>query len=150
MKTPKTTSDELKAIARERFFTLESANQALVYVRRIVSDIVDRYQGLMALRARREELALEPARSDELDPIREEIERQVEHLNRLHEELREVGCELKDWSTGLVDFPARRDGRKIWLCWKLGEGQVDHWHEVHAGYAGRTPIDAEFELDADE
>ena len=43
-----------------------------------------------------------------------------------------------------MDFPAILDGRKVVLCWKLGESEVAHWHEWRAGVAGRKPIDAEF------
>ena len=51
-----------------------------------------------------------------------------------------VGCELKDWESGLVDFPSRMDSREVCLCWKLGEEQITQWHEVYAGFAGREPI----------
>ena len=55
-------------------------------------------------------------------------------------ELADIGCELKDWETGLVDFPARMSGEEVLLCWKLGEPRVAYWHHVHAGFAGRSPI----------
>ena len=42
--------------------------------------------------------------------------------------------------TGLIDFPAERDGRVIYLCWKRGEPRVEHWHEVEDGFAGRQTL----------
>jgi len=53
------------------------------------------------------------------------------------DELGSIGVELKDYESGLIDFPGRHQGRDIYLCWKLGEDKVTHWHELHSGYAGR-------------
>ncbi|HUX86133.1 MAG TPA: DUF2203 family protein [Chloroflexota bacterium] len=41
---------------------------------------------------------------------------------------------------GLVDFPAERDGRVVYLCWRRGEDQIHYWHELDAGFAGRQPL----------
>jgi len=130
--------------ARERVFTVESANQALVLVRKVVKDAVGSYEELMRLRAERQELALLRDAHEQLEDLRTRIEQKVDRLKRLQHELAEVGCELKDLSGGLVDFPAMFEGRKILLCWKLGEAEVTCWHELRAGFAGRRPIDAEF------
>ena len=55
-------------------------------------------------------------------------------------ELQAVGIVLRDLDRGLVDFPAIRGGREIYLCWELGEDEVTHWHELEAGFAGRQPL----------
>jgi hypothetical protein len=47
---------------------------------------------------------------------------------------------LRDPETGLVDFPGERDGRRVWLCWRLGEDRVGHWHEIDTGFIGRQPL----------
>jgi len=47
---------------------------------------------------------------------------------------------LKDYFTGLVDFPSRLDGREVYLCWRFGEDEIAHWHELDAGFAGRQKI----------
>lgn len=121
---------------------MESANHALVYVRRIVGDIVSTYRTLMELRDRRVEAGASTLPAVSPDTLREAMEDCVDQLNALGHELRAVGCELKDWGLGLVDFPAERDGRRIWLCWKLGEDRVAYWHERNEGFAGRKPLDA--------
>jgi hypothetical protein len=41
---------------------------------------------------------------------------------------------------GLVDFPTTYSGRWVFLCWKLGERQLTHWHEIDAGFQGRKKI----------
>ena len=56
-------------------------------------------------------------------------------------ELEVLGVQLKDFDRGLVDFPSMRDGRVVLLCWQIGEGdEVEWWHDVEDGFAGRTPI----------
>jgi hypothetical protein len=47
---------------------------------------------------------------------------------------------LRDPETGLIDFPGQRDGRRIFLCWRLGEDHVAHWHELESGFGGRRPL----------
>jgi hypothetical protein len=54
-----------------------------------------------------------------------------------------LGGEVKDVETGLVDFPGKRDGEDILLCWKLGEKSIGYWHPVDGGFASRRPIDAQ-------
>jgi hypothetical protein len=56
-------------------------------------------------------------------------------------ELEALGVQLKDHARGLIDFPSLRDGRVILLCWQLGEGdQIEWWHDVESGFAGRQPL----------
>ena len=52
-----------------------------------------------------------------------------------------IGCELKSPELGLVDFPALRGGRPIYLCWRLGEETVSFWHSPSNGFAGRKALD---------
>jgi hypothetical protein len=49
--------------------------------------------------------------------------------------------ELKDIQTGLIDFRAMREGREIYLCWRLGEPEVKYWHELMTDFDGRQPLD---------
>jgi hypothetical protein len=52
----------------------------------------------------------------------------------------ELGVQLREIETGLIDFPALVSGRQVWLCWRLGEGDVDWWHELSEGFGGRRPL----------
>jgi hypothetical protein len=65
------------------------------------------------------------------------------HQQTLREDLEYLaarGILLRDPETGLVDFPAERDGRRVLLCWRLGEGEVAWFHEEHGGFAGRKRL----------
>lgn len=51
-----------------------------------------------------------------------------------------LGCEVKDPELGLIDFPSLRDGREVYLCWRLGEERIAYWHDLETGYLGRQPL----------
>jgi hypothetical protein len=61
-------------------------------------------------------------------------------LRRDVEALNEQGIVLRDPESGLIDFPSRRDGREVFLCWRLGEADVAYWHGPESGFAGRRPL----------
>ncbi len=67
----------------------------------------------------------------------EEIGRKA---NVIIEGIGALGCDVKDVEQGLVDFPATREGRIVYLCWKLGEDEIRFWHELSTGFAGRQPL----------
>jgi hypothetical protein len=61
-------------------------------------------------------------------------------LQSLVSEIGAEGCEIKDLEGGLIDFPTIWEGREVFLCWKLGEPEVGHWHEIDDGFAGRQSL----------
>ena len=61
-------------------------------------------------------------------------------INNLVEEIESKGIILKGLMEGLVDFPAIREGREVYLCWKIPEQKIEYWHDVNAGFTGRKPI----------
>ncbi len=62
-------------------------------------------------------------------------------VGKLTTDIHDLGIQLKDYSRGLIDFPAMREGRVVLLCWQLGEDEeIAWWHEVEAGFAGRQPL----------
>ena len=72
---------------------------------------------------------------------RRRAEALVDELNEHLQAINATGAELKDPDTGLLDFPGERDGRTVYLCWRLGEARIAWWHELDAGFAGRQPLD---------
>ena len=50
------------------------------------------------------------------------------------------GIQIKDLDRGLVDFPHLRNGREVFLCWELEDDDIEFWHEVDSGYAGRERL----------
>jgi hypothetical protein len=140
--------DEGAEVAAIKIFTVERANSALPLVRRIVQDIVAEHPHWKDL-VSRYELAAAGARAEwgespEQVALRREVDTIAQRINGYVDELAGVGCLLKGFEHGLVDFYATHGGRLVFLCWRLGEQAVTHWHEVDAGFAGRQEITAEF------
>lgn len=71
---------------------------------------------------------------------RRELRLLEQRITERIQELTALGVLLKDLTTGLVDFPAQRAGREVYLCWRLGEPTIAWWHETEAGIAGRQPL----------
>lgn len=134
---------------RKKFFTPEQANTALPLVRAIATDlaqlsrdVIERRERVARLTGGRELQAGDPY-SDEMAEIERELELDTQRLYEYVQELRQLGVEPKNGPEGLVDFPARIDGRDVYLCWKLGEPEVLFWHDIDAGFAGRQPLTAD-------
>jgi hypothetical protein len=118
-------------------FTLEEANRALPLVERVIRDMVSVHARASSLRHR-----LDASRPRRDEATEAELGDVLRRLHELMDEIKLIGCELKDCQQGLVDFVSRHDGRDIYLCWKLGEDRISHWHELHAGVAGRQCVSA--------
>jgi hypothetical protein len=108
----------------------------LPLVRRVVQDIVKSHAEAVRLQAA-QALTSESAKQAE---IQSKLELQTSHLEDYLDELHEIGCELKDFDSGLIDFVGRHQGRDVCLCWKLDETKIEYWHETEAGFAGRKPV----------
>jgi hypothetical protein len=134
---------------RQKLFTVEEANAALPLVQAIVKDvvrvshdIVERRERLCQVRAGRKPTSGD-LYAEELAQTEQDLEQERARLYEFAGELRELGVELKDGLIGLVDFPSRVDDRIVYLCWKLGEPEVLHWHELDEGFSGRKSLTAD-------
>lgn len=129
-----------------KYFTLAEANNALPFVKKVVADILESYSEWQD-RVRNYEGVVGSGNS-EIEPdghiqAREEVEEIAKRINSFIEELVQVGCVLKGFDDGLVDFYSKMDDRDVFLCWKFGEESVSNWHEIDGGFAGRQPITTE-------
>ncbi|WP_435016808.1 DUF2203 domain-containing protein [Tundrisphaera sp. TA3] len=131
---------------KRKFFSVEDANKALPLVKVIVDDIVRQFAVVNELKARLASIQVgrRPSSNDlyseESAQSQSLLEAEEATLISYIEELTKLGVELKG-PDGLCDFPSLRDGREVYLCWRLGEPQVAYWHELNAGVAGRMPLE---------
>jgi len=130
-----------------RSFTPAEANSALSEVRPLVERMVAARARVRELEGEQREVVqiiagngsgygIGEARGDEYAAAAAELRDVVDRLL-------ELGVEVKDPDVGLVDFPSRRGGEDVLLCWSAGEEAVEYWHDLEEGYAGRKPIDWE-------
>ena len=115
-----------------KFFTPEEARKTLPLVNKIVKDILNTTREMRLL-------------AEEIGPHaedNEEIKKMAMDVEGFMSELEEIGCFFKDWnfSIGLVDFPAVIDGEEVFLCWKSDEEDIEYYHGVDEGFAGRKPL----------
>ncbi len=122
-----------------KVFTREQANRTLPLVSRIMADVVrldkevSEFEGKITTAGAREP-------SKEFSAERDAYDSALHDLSELRDELSSIGCRLKDWRRGVVDFLAVHNGRLVELCWRLGEEHIGYWHELGAGFRGREHL----------
>jgi hypothetical protein len=146
-----------------RFYSIDDANERLEDVR----DLLERLRGqraeLVGLRDQAAErlssvragprgasrvgeadedaeIATAFSSDPELRAIRLRMQGLVDQMQAGVGQLDDWDVVLRDIETGLIDFPALVTGRQVWLCWRLGEGPIEWWHELETGLGGRQPL----------
>ena len=119
-----------------RVFTVQDANAELPELRERLPRLREARLGLIASSER----ITDAVASDGGGVAGSDWFRHQETLKVEVEYLADRGILLRDPDTGLIDFPAERDGEHVFLCWRLGEGDVEYYHGVHSGFGGRKPL----------
>jgi hypothetical protein len=132
-----------------RRFTPSEANEELAEIRPLVEEIVAHRREYLRIQSERQALAQRIAgngggiEASALGDLEEAERRERVEIARRVNAVHERGAIVKDLDTGLVDFPARLEGQEVLLCWRLGEEQIEHWHGLEEGFAGRKRLDPE-------
>jgi len=123
-------------VTEDRLYTLEEANAELPDLRERLPRLRIARDGLIAASERiKEAVASDGGGVAEAGWFthQQTLKTELEHLA-------ERGILLRDPEVGLIDFPAERDGRRVYLCWRLGEDQVAWYHQQNAGFGSRKPL----------
>ena len=123
-----------------RYFTLHEANAALEIIRPLVEEVQEIRKAVLA---RSPELwpALERSAGNGGSRTLSQLAQEFARLDQCVHASLDAGAEIKDLNSGLLDFPAWRADHVVYLCWKHGEQEIGHWHEIDDGFAGRQPIE---------
>lgn len=132
-------------------FTLVEAQSLIPEVSRLLTDAVSlkgEYQEAeQAIQTWNQHVAMMGGvmvdRSRAID-TRKKRDRSAAGLRTAIEQVQAIGCVVKDLDIGLIDFPTLFRGEEVYLCWKLGEADIEFWHGVEEGFRGRKPIDQDF------
>jgi len=121
------------------YFTLEQAQSTLTEIRPLMDEIQAIRQKILT---RRPDVwpVVERAAGNGGSQAASKLVREFERLDALVHQVQDTGVLFKDINLGLLDFPALRNGRGVYLCWKYGEEDIEFWHEIEAGFAGRQSI----------
>jgi hypothetical protein len=120
----------------KRYFTLEEANAAVEAIRPVMREMLEIRQKIIDLQPEVWPV-IEKAIGNGGNQAASQATREFERINLLAHEIQAVGGVIKDLDTGLVDFPALRNGREVYLCWKYGEQKIEFWHEIDSGFSDR-------------
>lgn len=133
-------------MAEPRYFTLAEANALIPELTEILTEL----RGIrpqLASNQRQLNQVQDAARRNghdlpvvDVPTLRAETRQLGERARALLERVAAVGGQVKDLELGLVDFPSRREGREILLCWRLGEEEIRFFHDLDSGFAGRQPL----------
>ncbi len=123
-----------------KFFTLPEANEAL----KSICPWMDEIQSIRSeILVHQPEIwsVMEKTAGNGGNPTMSKLVKSFDRLDALIHSIQDIGVLIKDINTGLLDFPALRDEREVYLCWKHGKGDIEFWHEIDDGFAGRQSID---------
>lgn len=122
----------------QKHYTREEARALLPQLRAWLECLTRLQTGLERTRKRLASLA-QPGQDQGGQLVNDSIRAQAE-LAEILAEFQRREILIKDLDRGLVDFPAILGGREVFLCWERDEEDIEHWHELHAGYAGREKL----------
>ena len=123
-------------MSEERIYTVEEANALLPYLAPTLVELREKFEDAARIR----NYMSTASRSNGWSAARDEWAEKLARVDELMDRINDWGIELRDITTGLIDFPAIRAGEEIWLCWRLGEPEVAYWHYRTEGFAGRQPL----------
>jgi hypothetical protein len=125
-------------VIHDRHFTIQQANALLPTVKPVLRKLRDAKDFLTDAEAH--EALSEAAPTNGGGPPGRQVGEAFLEVRRLLVTLQEAGVVVRDIDRGLVDFPAIREGREVYLCWELGEDAISYWHDVESGYRDRRPV----------
>ena len=124
---------------KQRFFSLEEARRLIPTLEPLVGRLVSLSGQLEKFREVLKKVQPNASSGGGMAEGADYVTRLLA-LQACVEEVQELGCLVKGVQEGLVDFPHLKDGREVYLCWKLGENDIGFWHEIDSGFSGRTPL----------
>ncbi|MGH2536231.1 MAG: DUF2203 domain-containing protein [Candidatus Promineifilaceae bacterium] len=122
-----------------RYFSLQEANALLPELEPLMADVLERRAKVARMRGQVAGM-LERQGADVGGPAASALVRDFMKIERLVRKIHAYGVVIKDLNAGLLDFLSKRDGREVYLCWRYGEPQVEYFHDLHTGFAGRRHI----------
>lgn len=126
-----------------RFYRLDEANARLSELRPLLEQLRTDRNAVAELQQKIRDVRANNGSAEhasEVARLEADVRKAVGRMKRAVEKVDEWGIALRDIGTGLIDFPALASGRQIWLCWRLGEGDVEWWHELSEGFGGRRAL----------
>ena len=120
-------------------FSVEEANEILPEIIPLMATLLEKRAKVMVQRQEIGDI-LDDLHVDVGGPALNELVRDFDAIERSIHTIQGYGCVVKDINVGLLDFPAEINGQQVLLCWRYGEDEVAHYHGIHEGFNGRSPL----------
>ncbi len=133
-------------MADERTYAVEEANALLPWLRErleecaVASSELERRQQAVREAQRRARSNGHRDAGREISSAELQAVEQMRRIRRVVDAVNEKDIQIRDMSSGLIDFPGERDGQRVWLCWRKDEPEVGFWHELDTGFSSRQPL----------
>jgi len=129
-----------------KVFSIEEANQLIPVLRELIHQLKEKQDQAVHVEAQIDALEIvggtdNPKSKKEVDSLVKKHQDIVTDFYEIIDKIQSFGCLLKDLEMGLVDFYSVMDGKVVYLCWKLDEHKINHWHEIGKGFMYRQPLD---------
>jgi len=121
-----------------KHYTIDEARALLPLVRQWLSELETFQKWLQVLDER---VAALLKNGDDIggEPVNQLI-KTLARCQQVLQEFRRREIQVKDLRRGLLDFPALRNGREVFLCWEKDEDDIEFWHDLETGYGGRERL----------
>ena len=133
-----------------RLISIDEADLMLPLLRRIVTDIMQKWELIIYKRTELECLEKGIESSDDLSPqdkeskveqLKSDLNYLIDKINSYIREVEDLGCFVEEFKRGIINFPSLYCGRKIFLCWVPNEDKVGYWHELDESFKDRNAIE---------
>lgn len=122
----------------KKHYTVEEARAMLPQLRKWLDELNRHRRRVTQLDQRLEQLL---AAGDDLggDSVNDWI-KSLSGIQKSLARFQKHEIQVKDLERGLVDFPAVIGGKEVFLCWEQDEDDIEYWHDLDTGYAGRERL----------
>jgi hypothetical protein len=124
----------------KKYFTVDEANRLIPQLKTLIEQLRQGRHRLLGHRPTAEAAVQKAGGNGGGSEAGAYLSDYSETMARGQAQLQAMGILLKDLQQGLIDFPHRREGREVYLCWKYGEEHINYWHETDSGFSGRQPL----------
>ena len=130
----------------DKLYSLDEANRLLPWLRLVLAQIVklrvdiNRHKNDLLILVQQTRSNGQDSKEEDIAKVQNDIDLSQGELDQLMSELTDKDIILRDADRGLVDFLSLRNNVKVYLCWCLGEENIDFWHDVNEGFSRRKPL----------
>ena len=126
-----------------RYYDIDAANARVDELRPLLEGLREDRDAVAVANNELRRLRETNGSSKHAEEMKEREDQIRTHVRRMEASVAQIeawSVTLRDIETGLIDFPALVSGRPVWLCWRLGEGPIEWWHEHDRGFEDRKPL----------